>query len=78
VKLITRRKSSQRAAAPITVTFYPNFAGQNGLPVLILESEEMYYTLEPESLDEVKQVMSQAHILHHNFPDTRKVEGEKE
>ena len=71
MKLITRRKNSQRSGAPISVQFYPNFAGQNGLPVLILESDEMYYTLEPESLDEVKQVMSQAHILCYNFPEAR-------
>lgn len=68
MKLIIRRKNSQRAASPIPVSFYPNYSGSGGLPVLILESDSTYYTLEPETLDEVRQVMSQAHILHHNFP----------
>jgi hypothetical protein len=68
VKLIIRRKNSQRAASPISVAFYPNYSGSGGLPLLVLESDQTYYTLEPETLDEVRQVMSQAHILHHNFP----------
>jgi hypothetical protein len=68
MKLTIRRKNSQRSAAPILVSFYPNYSGSGGLPLLILESDSTYYTLEPETLDEVRQVMSQAHILHHNFP----------
>ncbi|MCK9361763.1 hypothetical protein M0Q28_06105 [Patescibacteria group bacterium] len=79
MKLIIRRKNSQRASAPIPVSFYPNYSGQGGLPLLILESDQTYYTLEPETLDEVRQVMSQVHILHHNFPanDGKRDKGEE-
>ena len=71
MQLTIRRKGSQRASKPISVTLYPNYAGQGGPPVLILESDLSYYTLEPETMDEVKQVMSQAHILHHNFEEPK-------
>ena len=77
MKLTIRRKNSQRAAAPISVALYPNYSGSGGLPLLILESDQTYYTLEPETLDEVRQVMSQAHILHHNFPAEDGDEGEE-
>lgn len=62
-----RRKNSQRKRQDVKVKFYPNFAGQNGLAVLTIESDDEYFTLIPETEEEVKELLSQAHIIHHNF-----------
>jgi hypothetical protein len=67
VKIYWRRKGSQRTSKPTKVEFYPNYSGQDGLKDLILVTDQEYLTLEFESEEEVKQLLSQAHIIHHNY-----------
>ena len=71
--LNSRKHGSQRAADPIRLQFLPNFTGSGGANHITLfqgpnlGAPEKYYWLKPESEEEVKEFLSQVHILHHNF-----------
>jgi hypothetical protein len=66
MRLVTRRKGSQRRSVPIPVEFVPNFTG-HGSSDLVLVAADRYYFLEFESEAEVRAFLSQAHIIHHNY-----------
>lgn len=70
--MIRRRKGSQRPSEPIPLKFEINFVGQGGFPTMTMydEAREMYYTLWFDSEAEVRELLSQAHIVHHNFKET--------
>ena len=78
MKLMTGKIGSQRSAEPVKVEFFPNYTGQGGQPFLQIEEEgvvgearkgKRYWLLSFESPEEVRQLLSQAHIVHHNFYD---------
>lgn len=73
MKLVKRKQGSQRTSRPITLTTSPNFSGQGGYDFISFYDKEnkTWYSIHPESIDEVKELMSQAHILYHNFGETR-------
>jgi hypothetical protein len=67
MKYFTRRHSSQRASAQEDMSFEPNFAGQGGYPYLALRAGDKYHIIHFETAEEVKELLSQAHIIHHNW-----------
>lgn len=68
--LVTRKKGAQRSSKPIELTFCPNFTGQGGEAlVTLLGSDGRYYILAIDSLEEGKELLSQAHIAYHNVVD---------
>lgn len=70
MKLVKRMHGSQRASKHKNVEFEPNFAGQNGAPFLTFKTEEgQYLMFHFESLDELRELSSQAAILWHNWRD---------
>lgn len=73
MKLVKRKYGSQRASRPVSLTLSPNFSGQGGYDFISFydKENEIWYSILPESMDEVKELMSQAHILYHNFGETR-------
>jgi hypothetical protein len=63
-----RKHGSQRAGRSEKITLETNWGGQGGNPYLIFKTEDdVYLTIIPESEEDVKALMSQAHIVHHNF-----------
>lgn len=78
MKLIAGKWGSQRSAKPIDVEFFPNMSGQGGESHLTLieagkKGDELkgskYFQLVFASADEVRELLSQSHIVHHNFYD---------
>lgn len=67
------RNGSQRASKPVELQFFPNFTGQNGSPELTLREPTtgnwIIFTFDNEQ--EVRELMSQAAIIFHNFPETK-------
>lgn len=54
------------------VKFVPNCAGQGGEKFIKLRDEnDTVFILTFETEEEVRQLLSQAHIIHHNFNDPR-------
>ncbi len=65
-----RVNGSQRTKAPVKLNFWPNVTGQGGEPHLMFRNEAgdwVWLTFDSE--DEVRELLSQAHIIHHNFSD---------
>ena len=53
--------------APIQLTLQPNVGGE---PNLTFRDEDgTWYVLQPETHEEMKKLLSEAHILHHNWPE---------
>lgn len=71
--MLRRRKGSQRSMEPIPLQFEINMAGHGGLPTITMydAEREMYYTLQFDSETEVRELLSQAHIVHHNFEEPK-------
>jgi hypothetical protein len=67
MKLIKRRRGSTRTSKPVSFKFHPNYAGQFGLPDITLETEDQYLILVFETEDEVRELLSQAHIVNANW-----------
>ena len=67
MRLHRRKHGSQRPAQPKTATFLANYAGQGGNTELGFKIGEEYIWFVFESDDEVKELLSQAHIIHHNW-----------
>jgi hypothetical protein len=68
MKLVVSKKGSQRASAPVRVEFVPNWAGQGGIATLTFEGDDgKYYTFSFANLEEVRELLSQSHIVWHNF-----------
>jgi hypothetical protein len=72
--LIERRKyGSHQDMMPISGEGQPNLGGQGGsLSITMLGSDGVRYTPRPETLEDVKGLMYQAHIIHHNFKEPKK------
>lgn len=65
-----RKQGSQQRKAGRTIHFLPNWAGQGGMKelVLVIEGErDEYLTIEFESEEEVRVLLSQAHIVFQNY-----------
>jgi len=69
MKLIQGKWGGQRRFAPKEVKFYPNFAGQGGEIYLMLttgvEKGDPFFQLVFESMEEVRELLSQSHIVFH-------------
>lgn len=63
--LITRRRGSRRASSPVRVAIERNVSG-DGMLTLLYE-DGTYMMLEPETEEEMKLLLSEAHIIHHNW-----------
>ena len=66
--LLHRRKhGSQRPMAPIKLTLQPNI----GEPEMTFRDQDgTWYRLVPENEAEMKQLLSEAHIIHHNWKES--------
>ena len=63
-----RKANSQREMAPIKLKFWPNYAGQGGEAQLIFQDQlGNWFWLAFEDGEEVKELLSQTHIVYHNF-----------
>ncbi|WP_062120234.1 hypothetical protein [Aureimonas sp. AU40] len=72
MELTRRQHGSQRAKRPMKVTLEPNFTGQGGTKRLTFKTESGEYLMfEPESDAEMRELLSEVHIVHHNFRETR-------
>jgi hypothetical protein len=67
MKYFTRHHGSQRPSTTEDMSFKPNFAGQGGNPYLVLRTGNKYHIIHFETAEEVKELLSQAHIIHHNW-----------
>lgn len=66
--LVKRKHGSQRASKPVSVKLDPNWSGQGGSRAIHMQTPEGdWISLVPETVEDVRELMSQAHILHHNF-----------
>lgn len=66
--LLHRRKhGSQRRMAPIKLEVMPNASGDPD--ITFKGGDGIWYVLTPESHAEMKLLLSEAHIVHHNWPD---------
>lgn len=66
MQMVTRKRGSQRTSKPKKVRLEPNFCGQGGSESVILETEDGWITLTPESEDETRQLMSVAQCVFRN------------
>lgn len=72
MQVVTRKPGSQRASRPRKLVIEPNWVGEGGYASLIFRTEDdKYLVITPETPEDVKVLMSQAHVIHHNFKDTR-------
>lgn len=69
MKLIRRKKFSQRTAKPLNIVFWPNISSGTREPQLIFFTETEYFTLIFESEVEIKELLSQAHKVQHQFAE---------
>lgn len=70
--LIKRKHGSQRASAPVKITTEPNWCGQGGSPNIVFKDENGdWITIKPETREDVRELMSQAHIVAGNFREPR-------
>lgn len=60
-----RKHGSQRAMQSIKVEIWPSGYGDVGLH--LKGADGIWYWLKPETPEEVKALMSEAHITHHNW-----------
>lgn len=67
MKLARRRKGSNREKKMLDIKFQPNCVGLGGYTALIFETETEYFTLRFESEAEIKELLSQAHIVWYNY-----------
>lgn len=72
MKMMKRKEGSQRMSKPVECKLFPNFAGQGGDPQLTLQTTDGdWIWFEFDNADEVRELLSQAHIVHHNFPEQK-------
>jgi len=72
MKYWSRIKGSQRASASVRVKFCPNFTGQAGDDKLAFELPNgRFLIFQPESIEDIRELQSQAAILAHNFKGER-------
>jgi hypothetical protein len=72
MKYWTRVGGSQRASASVSVAPEPNFVGQGGTDKLIFRlANGRYLIFQPETLEEVRELQSQAAILALNLREPR-------
>ena len=70
MKLEHGKKGSRRKMKPIELTFFPNWGGQGGVPYITMEGDDgKWYTLHFDSVEECREMLSQAHIVFHNMND---------
>lgn len=68
--ILSNRPPSAKQNKPTFVKFLPNKAGQGGSKNLYLQAANgRLITIRFETAEEVKELLSQAHIIHHNFND---------
>lgn len=67
--MYTRKRGSSRPSARQKIAFEPNSAGQGGNPYLTIREEgtNRYIMIVPESIADVREIMSQAHLLDYAF-----------
>lgn len=63
MKYWRRNNGSQRTSKPQSITFEPNFAGQGGFDYMAFFDGIRYHCIQPETIEEVRQLQSQAAIL---------------
>jgi hypothetical protein len=72
MKLLRRKRGSQRSAAPIAVEMWPNSVGQCGDACLTLRTADGdWIILAFETDAEVRELMSQSQIIFRNMPDEK-------
>jgi hypothetical protein len=67
----TRKIGSRRASRSQPIEFQTNWGGQGGSSQLTIKTAEGWLVIEPESQEDVRQLMSQAAILHCNYREKR-------
>lgn len=70
--IFSNRPPNAKQNKPVFIKFVPNCAGQGGVKHLTFKTDEgRTLTIRFETEEEVKQLLSLAHIIHHNFNDPR-------
>lgn len=69
----SRRSASQRKSKERQLVFVPNWGGQGGSANIALHDkvEDVYYILEPTTIEEARELLSQAHICYANMEEPR-------
>lgn len=62
--LYRRKHGSQRPMAPVKLEV---FRADDNPDITFKGSDGVYYSIIPEDMAEVKLLLSEAHIVHHNF-----------
>ena len=63
--LLRRNHGSQRAKTPLKLSLFPDGSGD---PVVVLRDDEgNWFTLAPESMEEMRALLSAVHVAHHNM-----------
>jgi hypothetical protein len=65
----TRRKDSSRTSHAVKVRLETNFAGQGGYPYMSFWDGDRYHILKPETIEEVRELQSNAAILALNLEE---------
>lgn len=55
--------------APVELTLMPNYSGSGDATITFKGSDDVWYVIRPETMEDVKALMSSAHVVHHNWRD---------
>lgn len=69
MNLFRRKHGSQRTMAPVELTLMPNYSGSGDATITFKGSDDVWYVIRPETMEDVKALMSSAHVVHHNWRD---------
>jgi hypothetical protein len=71
MKYWTRKESSQRTSAPVDITFTANYGGQDGWPFMTFWDGKLWHHIQPETIEDVRVLQSQASVLALNVKEQR-------
>jgi hypothetical protein len=66
--LFRRRNGSQRSFEPIKLELY-RITDERDTSLTFKGEDGVWYTITPETFEEMKTLLSEVHVIHHNWPE---------
>jgi hypothetical protein len=70
MKYWTHKTGAKRTSVPRSIKFQPNYGGQDGWPFMTFWDGKLWHHIEPETIEEVRELQSQAAVLAHHMKET--------
>lgn len=68
ITMFRRKGGSQRSMKTVDLEFEPNWGGQGGNPYMCFKGDDgIYYQLVFRTEEDMREMLSQAHIAFHNY-----------